>query len=175
MALGIASAAPAHAQYFGYGGYGYPGFGFGGYPGFGYGGYGLGYGGYGYPGYDFGYNGFGFGAPVAGLPYTYYAGYNSPYLNPLFGVGLTPLGAQSALAEIYLLGRGNGATVSNVAGGGSNRMVSTFGLNGAPVAPGYDGTSPTFGLYGGSVSGRPYGTMPTYGAYGGSVPGLYAR
>jgi hypothetical protein len=112
----------------GYGGYGYPGFGFGGYgmsP-FGYGyGYGFGYPGYGmaygypgfggfYPGMGYGY-GYGFGYPnitsgyalgyAPGLPYagTMMA---SPYTNPLFGMGLTPLGVQSYFAESNMLGRG---------------------------------------------------------------------
>jgi hypothetical protein len=108
----------------GYGGYGYPGFGYGGYamggygyPGFGYGYPGVGYGGfgygYGYPAVGYGFGG-GLGYPV-GLPSPAYGYYGGPYgygisgpgaFNPLFGMGLTPLGVQSAQAERYLLGRG---------------------------------------------------------------------
>ena len=93
----------------------YPGWGYGGYyayPGMGYGygmmGYGYpmmggaGYGGYGYyPGFAYGgpgfrYYGFGYGNP----------GFYTPGLmNPLFGVGMTPLGAQSYLYETQVLGR----------------------------------------------------------------------
>jgi len=115
----------------GYGGYGYPGFGFGGYGvspyafgyGYGYPGYGMMYGGmgYGYPGFGgfnpaYGY-GYGYGYPYPnitaanvlgyspGLPYAGPA-MSSPYTNPLFGLGLTPLGVQSYFAESNTLGRG---------------------------------------------------------------------
>ena len=40
-----------------------------------------------------------------GLPYAGPA-LSSPYTNPLFGVGLTPLGVQSYFAESNMLGRG---------------------------------------------------------------------
>ena len=115
--LGTASA-PAQAQFPAYGGGGfgvaYPGWGydgFYGYPGMGYGygmmGYGypaMGggfYGGYGYPGFAYGgpgfeYYGFGYGNP----------GFYTPGLmNPLFGVGMTPLGVESYLYETQVLGR----------------------------------------------------------------------
>lgn len=109
-------ATTLRAQIFGYGGYGYgyPGFGYG-YPGFGYGYPGFGYGyGFGYPGFGYGGYGFGYGGPgvtIAGpyAPYGYpygYGGYGPGALNPLFGLGLTPLGVNSALTERYLLGRG---------------------------------------------------------------------
>ena len=78
----------------GYGGMGYGGMGYGGmgYGGMGYGG--MGYGGMGYGG--MGYYGFGYGNP----------GFYTPGLmNPLFGVGMTPLGAQSYLYETRVLGR----------------------------------------------------------------------
>ena len=113
----------------GYGGYGYPGYGFGGYGvspymygyGYGYPAYGMGYGGMGYgypgmggfyPGYEYGYGtlypnitaGYALGYSP-GLPYAGPA-MSSPYTNPLFGLGLTPLGVQSYFAESNLLGRG---------------------------------------------------------------------
>lgn len=129
------SRARAQFPGYGYGGYGvggYGGFGgYGGYGGYGYpmGGYGYGGFGYGYPGYagygfgGFGYGygnpGFGYGYPTVGYPvglpapmYGYYGGgygfgYGGPgAFNPLFGVGMTPLGLQSYLAERYVLGRG---------------------------------------------------------------------
>ena len=50
--------------------------------------------GYGYPGFR--YYGFGYGNP----------GFYTPGLmNPLFGVGMTPLGAQSYMYETQVLGR----------------------------------------------------------------------
>jgi len=99
----------ARAQFPGYGlgyGYGYPAYGYG-YPGFG----------YGYPAYPvgFGFSGYGFGfGPAA---YGYVAGFPpvlpyggpqalSPYANPMFGLGLTPLGTQSYFFEANSLGRG---------------------------------------------------------------------
>jgi hypothetical protein len=109
---------------FGYGmgyGYGMPGFGYGmgygyGMPGYGYGmgygfgmpGYGLGVGyGNGVPGLEIYYGSPGFGVVGSGSPIV-----NSPYLNPLFGVGMTPLGLQSYLTESNMLGRGQiGAAV----------------------------------------------------------------
>jgi hypothetical protein len=88
----------------GYGGMGYGGMGYG-YGGMGYGGYpamgGGFYGGYGYPAYAYGgpgfqYYGFGYGNP----------GFYTPGLmNPLFGIGMTPLGAQSYMYETQVLGR----------------------------------------------------------------------
>ena len=86
--------------YGGYGmGYGGYGMGYGGY-GMGYGGYGMGYGGYGmgYGGYGMGYGGFGYmpgGIGMSGVGYW----------NPMFGVGLTPLGTQSYLYETRVFGR----------------------------------------------------------------------
>ncbi len=81
------------------------------YPGMVYGGGGLGYGGLGYGGY--GFNGLGYGGyPYGGMGY-YGAGYGPGYAgfygtgfrNPMFGVGLTPLGSQSYMAETRLFGR----------------------------------------------------------------------
>ena len=106
---------------YGYGyGYGYPGYGmmYGGmgYGGMGYGGMGYGYPGFGgfYPAYGYGY-GYGYPYPnitaanvlgySPGLPYAGPA-MSSPYTNPLFGLGLTPLGVQSYFAESNTLGRG---------------------------------------------------------------------
>jgi hypothetical protein len=132
LALLVASPGLAMAQFvggFGYGGWGYGGYG---YPGYGFGGYGLSpysYG-YGYPGYGMGYGypaiggfypgdgytyGNGYGVPNINTGYAYgyspglpYAGtmMASPYTNPLFGMGLTPLGVQSYFAESNMLGRG---------------------------------------------------------------------
>ncbi|HZW30226.1 MAG TPA: hypothetical protein VFF52_05920 [Isosphaeraceae bacterium] len=111
----LLSTEKAGAQYPIYGfGYGYPGMGYG-YPGMGYGFAGMGYGfagmGYGYPGMGYGYPGYGYG-PGAGLAYpgaVYGFGYPGPYAwgygNPLFGVGLSPLGVQSYLYETRVLGR----------------------------------------------------------------------
>ena len=105
-----------YGMYGGYGGYGYPMMGGMGYGGFGYpmmGGMGYGYGypmmgyGYGYPmmgGYGYGY-GYPFGAGYPGFSYTG-ALLSNPYTNPLFGVGLTPLGVNSYFTEMNLLGRG---------------------------------------------------------------------
>jgi len=64
-------------------------------------GYGYGMGGYGFPGIGIYYGypaaaAFGYCTPIA----------TSPYLNPFFGLGLTPLGVQSYLTEANLLGRG---------------------------------------------------------------------
>jgi hypothetical protein len=67
--------------------------------------------GYGYPGMGYGYIGVGFGlgadvvypGPIYGMAYPF--AYNSAYWNPLFGVGLSPLGVQSYLFETRLLGR----------------------------------------------------------------------
>ena len=119
LALALVSFAftprTCQAQFFGYG-YGYPGFygGYGyGYPMMGYGIGGLGYGGFGYPmmgGYGtMGGYGYGYGYPFgAGYPGFSYAGalLSNPYTNPLFGVGLTPLGVNSYFTEMNLLGRG---------------------------------------------------------------------
>jgi hypothetical protein len=119
----------AHAQYMGMG-YGYPGWGYGGW---GYGGWGYpgwGWGGYGYPSiaYNYGYPGYGFGnIPVSGnfvmgAPGYGYGGFGygyggfgyAPggigmsgvgYWNPMFGVGLTPLGTSSYMMETQVLGR----------------------------------------------------------------------
>jgi len=108
-------------------GYGYGGLGYGG-PGYGYGGMGYGYGGpgYGYGGPGYGYGGMGYGYPRVAYGYPawgrrYYRGYGYPayygfgygnpgfytpgLLNPLFGVGMTPLGVQSYLYETHVLGR----------------------------------------------------------------------
>jgi hypothetical protein len=110
--------ATVHAQFFGYGyGYGVPAYGYGyGYPGFGYPGYGYGYpgfaAGYGYPPYG---SGFGYYGPGVGVGSFYgpgfgFGGYGYGYgfgsFNPYFGVGLTPLGVDSALTERYIRGGG---------------------------------------------------------------------
>ncbi len=109
----IAMPNLARAQGFGYGyGYGYPyygGFGYGGYgymP-YGYGSYGYPYGGFGYPYGGFTYPAFGYGYLSPGI-YSPYGAMVYPNINtnPLYGVGLTPLGVQSALIERYVLGRG---------------------------------------------------------------------
>jgi hypothetical protein len=108
-----------YGMYGGYG-FGYPGMGFGygyGYPmmGYGMGGFGypmmggLGYGGYGGYGGMMGGYGYGYGYPFgAGYPGFSYAGalLSNPYTNPLFGVGLTPLGVNSYFTEMNMLGRG---------------------------------------------------------------------
>ncbi|MGP0064152.1 MAG: hypothetical protein ACLQGP_11210 [Isosphaeraceae bacterium] len=73
----------------------YPGMGYGmGYGGMGYGG--MGYGGMGYGG--MGYGGMGYGAGYAGF-------YGTGWRNPMFGVGLTPLGTQSYMMETRLFNR----------------------------------------------------------------------
>jgi hypothetical protein len=110
------SPTTSRAQFFGYGGYGYSPYAFGAaYPGFGYGGlpnwgYGYGFGGFGFP---FGVTGYPqlatpFNAYQGVGPYGYAAyGYGYPigaYANPYFGLGLSPLGVQSAVTERYLLG-----------------------------------------------------------------------
>ncbi len=125
LSLLLMPTGNARAQYMGYGGFGY------GYPGWGYGGWGgWGWGGYGYPSiaYNYGYPGYGFGnIPIsgnfvmAGPGYGYgglgygFGGYGyAPggigmsgvgYWNPMFGVGLTPLGTSSYMMEANLLGR----------------------------------------------------------------------
>jgi hypothetical protein len=82
--------------------YGYPGIGYGNaMPGYGYGfpAYGPAYGdGYGYPGVTDGYGypaGLGFASPL----------FADPYANPLFGLGLSPLGVQSYFTEANSMGR----------------------------------------------------------------------
>jgi hypothetical protein len=134
VAMVLMPTGKAEAQYMGFGGfgYGYPGWGYGGwgYPGWGWGGYGypsIAYN-YGYPGYGFGnipvsgnfvmgapgygYGGLGYG--YGGLGYGYGGFGYAPggigmsgvgYWNPMFGVGLTPLGTQSYMMETQLLGR----------------------------------------------------------------------
>ncbi len=76
-------------------GYAYPGMGYGG---MGYGGMGYGGMGYGGMGYGFGYPGFGYGGGYAGY-------YGTGWRNPMFGVGLTPLGTQSYMTETRLFNR----------------------------------------------------------------------
>jgi hypothetical protein len=129
LALILMPAGKAHAQFMGYGGYGfgYPGWGYGGW---GWGGYGYpgGYYNYGYPFYGMGnfpvYGNFNMG--YAGFGYGGYGGYGGfggyglgyggympggigvsgvGYFNPMFGVGLTPLGTQSFFVESKLFGR----------------------------------------------------------------------
>ena len=90
--------------------YGYPGYGLGnipvsgnfvmGGPGYGYGGMGYGYGGmgYGYGGMGYGYGGLGYAPGGIGMS-------GVGYWNPMFGVGLTPLGTSSYMMETNLLGR----------------------------------------------------------------------
>jgi hypothetical protein len=169
LAFLVMPPALAHAQFFGYGGYGYPGMGYGGlgYPGMGYGGLGypgMGYGGLGYPGMGYGglgygglgygglgyggigygggyggigyggggYGGLGYGVPGLGLAgYSFYPnrylGYGGPYANPLFGLGLTPLGVNSALGERYLLGRGTQTPTVTYGSVAPYRYSSSFG------------------------------------------------
>ena len=116
----VISSAPAHAQFPAYGGGGigiaYPGWGYGGfygYPAMGYGYGGMGYG-YGYPVMGGGfYGGYGYPAYAYGGPgFRYYGfGYVNPgfytpgLMNPLFGVGMSPLGVQSYMYETQVLGR----------------------------------------------------------------------
>jgi hypothetical protein len=146
VALMVLPVATARAQYFGYGGfsYGYPGYGYG-YPGIGYGyGFpGVGYG-YGYPGVGYGYGlpgvsfGYGYGYPGVGYGYAGYAyaypGFR-PYItagtgpgafNPLFGLGLSPLGVQSALTEASMRAGAarpvTGAAVGGRVNPGTSRM-----------------------------------------------------
>ncbi len=121
----VCAPGAARAQFPGYGwGYGFPGYGYGmpyayAMPAFGYGmGYGLGMPGYGYGGMGYGYgmgngfgmSGYGYGMGPFGYPAFVGLGYGgmatSPYTNPYFGLGLTPLGVQSYLTESNLLGRG---------------------------------------------------------------------
>jgi hypothetical protein len=117
MVIVLVPAKDVGAQFMAYGGgYGFPAMGYGyGYPGLGYGydypglGYGYApyaYGGFGY-GYGYGYPGYAYGL---GYPGNFYGldnpGFYTPGLmNPLFGVGLTPLGVQSYQFETRLLGR----------------------------------------------------------------------
>jgi hypothetical protein len=125
LAILLVSARTASAQFPAYGGggmaFGYPGWGYGGfygYPaiGYGYGYGGIGYGsgavGYGYPGPAYGFPAWGgnfYGG--YGYPAYYGFGYGNPgfytpgLLNPLFGVGMTPLGAQSYMLETRVFGR----------------------------------------------------------------------
>jgi hypothetical protein len=122
LAILLVSPGTASAQFPAYGGmgmgFGYPGWGYGGfygYPGMGYGYGGMGYGGmgYGYGGVGYGYGGMGYGGMGYGYPgFSYYGfGYGNPgfynpgLMNPLFGVGMTPLGAQSYIYETQVLGR----------------------------------------------------------------------
>lgn len=108
MVLGglVFTSTPAQAQFPGAGfGYGMPGMGFG-MPGMGYGMPGMGFG---MPGIGFGmaYPGFGFGFPAgfpAVLPYGGPMAF-SPYANPMFGVGLSPLGTGSYFVESNMMGR----------------------------------------------------------------------
>jgi len=128
LAFLLVPAGTADAQYMGYGGWG------GGFPGWGYGGWGWGGYGYPSVAYNYGYPGYGLGTiPVAGnfvmgapgygfdgLGGYGYGGYGfggfgyAPggigmsgvgYWNPMFGVGLTPLGTSSYMMETRLLGR----------------------------------------------------------------------
>jgi hypothetical protein len=123
LAIVLMPTGKADAQFMGYGGWGYPGWGYGGW----------GWGGYGYPSiaYNYGYPGYGFGTiPVAGnfvmgaAGYGGYGGFGGygygfggfgyapggigmsgvGYWNPMFGVGLTPLGNYSYMMETRLRG-----------------------------------------------------------------------
>jgi len=107
------TATEARAQFYGYPGmgggmgYGYPGMGGG--MGYGYPGMGGGMG-YGYPGMG---GGMGYAAPYYGGGFGYgpsiiygYGNTGPGVYNPMFGLGLTPLGVNSALTERYVLGRG---------------------------------------------------------------------
>jgi hypothetical protein len=123
--MGYGYGGMGYGGYGGFGGYGGMGYGYGGFGGYGGMGYGYGYPGMGY-GYGFGYPpyaaaygfggigpwgmGYGYGSPGLGYGYGNLA-YGNPYLltglfNPLFGVGMTPLGLQSYLYERNVLGRG---------------------------------------------------------------------
>jgi hypothetical protein len=126
VALLACSPREARAQFYGYGGFGFPAYGYGGLGfgygglGFGYGGLGFGYGGYGYGGYPAsygygypggGYGGYNYGYPGLGVT-SFGVGYGgfSPYLvpslnnwNPYFGLGLSPLGVQSAVTETAIM------------------------------------------------------------------------
>jgi hypothetical protein len=108
----IATPRAAQAQFPGYdwpyGGMGYP------FPSFGYGMYGSPYG-FGFPGVGYGYGALGFGYPGLGIGYPAF-GYGgplfaNPYANPLFGVGLTPLGLQSYNTELNFMGRGRASPI----------------------------------------------------------------
>jgi hypothetical protein len=148
--VGLTSAG-ARGQFMGYGGfgYGYPAYDYGGldyggvYPGYGYGGMGyggMGYGGMGYGGIGgFGFGGFGWGGyPVptgiygtgySGIyPAAAYGGFGPGVVNPLFGLGLSPLGVQSTLAETAII-RGSGVYVRRPAAVPTPTPVN--------VAPGY--------------------------------------
>jgi hypothetical protein len=117
LAVLVALPGLAKAQYGGYGwGYGYPAYGYAGYgyPAYGYAGYGYPAYGYAVPGYGYGTPGFGYGNFYSYPGFSPY-GYSAAYANPLFGVGLTPLGVQSALAERNLLGRGRTGTTAQPA------------------------------------------------------------
>jgi hypothetical protein len=89
----------------GYGGMGYGGMGYGGmgYGGMGYGGMGYGGMGYGGVGYGMGYGGMGYGGMGYGAGYAGF--YGTGWNNPMFGVGLTPLGTQSYMTETRLFNR----------------------------------------------------------------------
>ena len=141
MAYGYGYPGIGYGTYgYGYPAYGYGGFGYG-YPGMGYGGYGYGYPGlnynfgygYGYPGLGFGYGGYSLSVPGFGFwgnsPYNT-LGFAGVYPNPLFGLGLTPLGVNSALGERYLLGRG--APTANVITG----TVRPYGYSSSYSGPG---------------------------------------
>jgi hypothetical protein len=124
LVIMLVASEKAQAQFMGYGGgYFNPAFGFG-YPAFGYGYPGLGYGypfwGYAsyspYPYYNPGYTlpalgggypalGYGYAYPGTNLGMGYLGLYGSGFYNPLFGVGLTPLGTESYLYETQFLGR----------------------------------------------------------------------
>jgi hypothetical protein len=123
LALLALTATESRAQFYpGMGGgfgYGYPGMGGGfgyGYPGMG-GGFGYGYpsmgGGFGYGSPGMG-GGLGYAAPgYGGFAYGYgpsiiygYGNTGPGVYNPMFGLGLSPLGVNSALTERYVLGRG---------------------------------------------------------------------
>jgi hypothetical protein len=113
LAVLLVSSQSAKAQFPGYGGwgmgYGYPAWGYGGmaygYPAWGYGGpYGYPYMGYGYPMYGFAY-GYSYPRPGLGIGYGNLGFYPPGLMNPLFGVGMTPLGVQSYMYETRVLGR----------------------------------------------------------------------
>ncbi|SIN72921.1 hypothetical protein SAMN05444166_0483 [Singulisphaera sp. GP187] len=140
----IVPATRSRAQGFGYGGYGYPGYGFGygyGFPPGGYYGYGgaLGFGGglgFGYVPTSYGYFG---NAYPPGLQAPLISGVGDT--NPLMGLGLTPLGVQSALAEGTLL-RGARAPIV-VRPGVANQAPGTGLTNPLPrtsAASQYSGT-----------------------------------
>lgn len=167
--VSVVPAAHARAQVFGYGGYGgYPGYGYGyAVPGVGIGAPGLGFGyGYGFPpGGYYGYGGaVGFGGGLGfAYPPTSYGYFGNAYppgllpplvsgvgdTNPLMGVGLTPLGVQSALAEGALRRGAQPPVAGAVRPGAVNSAPGAF----QPTPPPNPGNAAS--QYSGTGSARP--------------------